>query len=157
MTTQLVTALLMFVTVSAYAFQTSPPPSSASNLVGAWKLNSIETIRPDGSIVYPYYGTHPEGLIVYDANGWMSVQIVSDPAPTMPKAGAWPELLPLPRQRSRRNRWVLRLLWNLCRGCGCRYGDSPSPSITSTRRARRRRSTPFLTGRRSTHLDRENA
>jgi Lipocalin-like domain len=55
-------------------------------LIGAWKLVSVETIRPNGEIIYPFYGKHPQGLIIYDGSGWMSVQIVSDPAPAVPKA-----------------------------------------------------------------------
>ena len=58
--------------------------AEASELFGAWQLVSVETIRPNGEIIYPYYGRHPQGLIVYDLSGWMSVQIVSDPKPTVP-------------------------------------------------------------------------
>ena len=56
----------------------------ASDLTGAWHLVSVETIRPNGEIIYPYYGKNPQGLIVYDPSGWVSVQIVSDPKPTVP-------------------------------------------------------------------------
>jgi Lipocalin-like domain len=57
----------------------------ASDLAGAWQLVSVETVRPSGEVISPYYGKHPQGLIVYDPSGWMSVQIVSDPKPTVPK------------------------------------------------------------------------
>ncbi len=57
--------------------------SSADALIGAWRLVSVETIRPNGEVIYPFYGRHPEGLIVYDRSGWMSVQIVSDPKPAV--------------------------------------------------------------------------
>ena len=53
-------------------------------LVGAWRLVRVETVRPNGEIIYPFYGKNPEGLIIYDRSGWMSVQIVSDPKPTVP-------------------------------------------------------------------------
>jgi hypothetical protein len=56
--------------------------------VGAWRLVSIETIRPNGEVIYPFYGKHPEGLIMYDRSGWMSVQIVSDPAPAVPASSS---------------------------------------------------------------------
>jgi len=59
----------------------SPP---ATDLTGAWRLVSVETIRPNGEVIYPFYGQHPQGLIIYDPAGWMSVQIVSDPKPTVP-------------------------------------------------------------------------
>lgn len=56
----------------------------ADRFVGAWRLLSIETLRAGGEVIYPFYGKHPEGLLIYDRNGWMSVQIVSDPKPTVP-------------------------------------------------------------------------
>ena len=62
-------------------------------LIGAWRLVSVETIRPNGEVIYPFYGKHPEGVIVYDRSGWMSVQIVSDPQPTVPRASSREEFL----------------------------------------------------------------
>ena len=58
--------------------------SVTDHLVGAWRLVTIETFRANGETIYPFYGKHPEGLLVYDRSGWMSVQIVSDPKPTVP-------------------------------------------------------------------------
>ena len=60
--------------------------SHEDGLVGAWRLISIETLRSNGEVIYPFYGKHPEGLLIYDASGWMSVQIISDPKPLVPKA-----------------------------------------------------------------------
>jgi Lipocalin-like domain len=56
----------------------------SNDLTGAWQLVSVETVRPNGEIIYPFYGKKPKGLIVYDPTGWMSVQIVSDPKPAVP-------------------------------------------------------------------------
>lgn len=56
----------------------------ANQLVGAWRLVSVKTLRPNGEVIYPFYGKQPEGLLVYDRAGWMSVQIVSDPQPAVP-------------------------------------------------------------------------
>jgi hypothetical protein len=67
---------------SGTSIQAASP--SASDLTGAWRLVSVETIRPNGEIIYPFYGKHPQGLIIYDSAGWMSVQIVSDPKPVVP-------------------------------------------------------------------------
>ena len=53
-------------------------------LVGAWRLVSLETVRANNEVIYPFYGKHPEGLLIYDRSGWMSVQIVSDPKPMLP-------------------------------------------------------------------------
>src|SRR5579884_2734608 len=58
--------------------------TQASDLVGAWRLLTVETIRANGEVIYPFYGKHPEGILIYDRSGWMSVQIVSDPKPTVP-------------------------------------------------------------------------
>ena len=58
------------------------------DLVGTWRLVSVETIRPNGEVIYPFYGRHPEGLLIYDRSGWMSVQIVSDPKPTVPTSSS---------------------------------------------------------------------
>jgi hypothetical protein len=67
--------------------QTTNPKSSsvADRLIGTLRLVSVETKWPSGEIIYPYYGQHPQGLLIYDRSGWMSVQIVSDPEPTVPK------------------------------------------------------------------------
>jgi hypothetical protein len=58
--------------------------SLADRLVGTWHLISVETIRSNGELIYPFYGRHPEGMLIYDRDGWMSVQIVSDPKPSVP-------------------------------------------------------------------------
>ena len=60
--------------------------STAEKLTGAWQLVSVETVGPHGEVTYPYYGKHPEGLLIYDRSGWMSVQIVSDPKPDIPNS-----------------------------------------------------------------------
>ena len=64
--------------------QALPDGTAKEQLVGAWRLVSIETIRPNGEVIFPFYGKHPEGILMYDGSGWMSVQIVSDPPPTVP-------------------------------------------------------------------------
>jgi hypothetical protein len=58
--------------------------ASADQLVGAWRLVAVETIRPNGEVIYPIYGKHPQGLLIYDRSAWMSVVIISDPQPTVP-------------------------------------------------------------------------
>lgn len=64
----------------------SPTQSITNQFAGAWRLVSVQTVRANGEVIYPFYGKHPEGILIYDASGWMSVQIVSDPIPTMPAA-----------------------------------------------------------------------
>ncbi len=68
-------------------------PLTADALIGAWRLISVETIRPNGEVIYPFYGKHPEGLLMYDRGGWMSVQIVSDPKPSVPTVSPRQEFL----------------------------------------------------------------
>ena len=76
--------------------QARPIPPTSDQLVGAWRLVSIETVRPNGEVIYPFYGKHPQGLIMYERSGWMSVQIVSDPAPTVPTASSRESVLSAP-------------------------------------------------------------
>jgi Lipocalin-like domain len=64
--------------------QSRPDAGAKDQFVGAWRLVSIETLRPNGEVIFPFYGKHPEGVLMYDASGWMSVQVVSDPAATVP-------------------------------------------------------------------------
>jgi hypothetical protein len=70
--------------ISAQKSTASQGAAVAERLAGTWRLVSIETIRPNGEVIYPFYGKHPEGLLIYDRSGWMSVQIVSDPKPAVP-------------------------------------------------------------------------
>lgn len=43
--------------------------------IGAWRLVALEEDGPDGEPIYPY-GKDAAGLLVYDASGRMSVQIM---------------------------------------------------------------------------------
>jgi hypothetical protein len=53
-------------------------------LIGAWRLVSIDLSGPNGPIVDSFYQADSSGLIIYDSSGWMSVQI------TAPHRQAWP-------------------------------------------------------------------
>jgi Lipocalin-like domain len=84
-------AILFFCLAVVLSQAQSTKPQSATlaeKMVGAWQLVSIETIRANGEVIYPYYGQHPEGLLIYDRSGWMSVQIVSDPKPDIPNSNS---------------------------------------------------------------------
>jgi hypothetical protein len=78
------------------AGQTKPDKPVRDQLTGAWRLVSVETTRANGEVIYPFYGRHPEGLIVYDRSGWMSVQIVSDPRPVVPTADSREDFVTAP-------------------------------------------------------------
>ena len=102
--------LSVFVAITLLAFaagQTSVAQSARKDnqqtssavtdqFLGAWRLVSVETIRPNGEISYPFYGKHPEGILMYDRSGWMSVQIVSDPKPTQPTVDSREDFLKAP-------------------------------------------------------------
>jgi hypothetical protein len=45
---------------------------------------SISRITPRGTEADPFYGEHCSGLLIYDATGWVSVQIVAESRPQMP-------------------------------------------------------------------------
>lgn len=53
-----------------------------SAVIGTWTLVSAETLGPDGRVTSEWMGRDPTGLIVYDATGHISVQIMRDPPPT---------------------------------------------------------------------------
>jgi hypothetical protein len=78
--------------------QASPQPaaSATEQFIGSWRLVSVETKRPNGEVIYPFYGRHPEGLLIYDRGGWMSVQIVSDPKPMVPTSSSREAFLAAP-------------------------------------------------------------
>lgn len=79
-----VLAVTVLLSAGSLAQQAKTDAEVREHLAGAWRLVSVETVRPGGEIIYPFYGKHPEGLIVYDRSGWMSVQIVSDPRSSVP-------------------------------------------------------------------------
>ena len=49
--------------------------------VGTWKLVSSEFRRSDGEVTYPM-GRNASGMLMYDASGHMSVQIIRPDRPT---------------------------------------------------------------------------
>jgi hypothetical protein len=81
-------AILLTVPNAALIAQPKPMPEQAASVreefIGSWRLVNVETKRPNGEVIFPFYGKHPEGLLIYDRSGWMSVQIVSDPKPLVP-------------------------------------------------------------------------
>ncbi len=44
-------------------------------LIGTWRLLSIEYSDASGHVADPFYQANSTGLIVYDSSGWMSVHI----------------------------------------------------------------------------------
>jgi hypothetical protein len=61
-----------------------------NQFIGAWRLVSVEDRRADGSLTYPY-GERPRGLLLYDATGRMSVQIMRSDRPPL-SSNEWAEV-----------------------------------------------------------------
>ena len=73
---------------SAALLMLSPRPAAVAadslreKVIGTWKLISWESLRPNGEIVNVWMGLHPTGVIMYQPNGYMAVQVMADPRPT---------------------------------------------------------------------------
>jgi hypothetical protein len=65
--------------------EASPARSRAhptrQELIGAWRLASIEMSVAGRPVVDPFYQADSVGIIVYDSSGWMSVQIAAPHRP----------------------------------------------------------------------------
>jgi Lipocalin-like domain len=68
---------------AATADRVVPPHLTRQQLIGAWRLVSIEFSGQSGPVVDPFYQADSVGIIVYDSSGWMSVQIAA------PQRRAW--------------------------------------------------------------------
>src|SRR4051794_399115 len=53
---------------------------TVKELIGTWKLSSVEDILPDKKIIYPV-GKNPSGYLMYDSTGHMSQQLMSSERP----------------------------------------------------------------------------
>ena len=53
------------------------PIPAKEQLIGAWRLLRIDMSGPTGPMVDPFYQPDSDGIIVYDASGWMSIQIAA--------------------------------------------------------------------------------
>ncbi|HWX26393.1 MAG TPA: lipocalin-like domain-containing protein [Steroidobacteraceae bacterium] len=65
-------------------------------LIGTWQLLSIQLVGAHGPTIDPFYNTDSTGILIYDASGWMSVQIAGQPRPTMEVPGSRPTLNGVP-------------------------------------------------------------
>jgi hypothetical protein len=88
-------SVLALICLSSAPYLATPQPGSAPHatrqqLIGAWRLVSIQILGPNGAMPDPFYGADPSGILVYDASGWMSVQIVGRPRPAMDAAASRP-------------------------------------------------------------------
>jgi hypothetical protein len=73
---------------TSFARSESPEHVAAAKLtkeaiIGAWRLVGIDYSGPNGPLSDPVFGPNPQGIIIYDRSGWMSVQIVTANRPPM--------------------------------------------------------------------------
>jgi hypothetical protein len=57
--------------------------ATRQQLIGTWRLESIQVATPNGPMNDPFYNADPTGMLIYDRSGWMSVQIAGKPRPSM--------------------------------------------------------------------------
>jgi len=86
--------LLMYLIAVPYERAVPEPGHLAhatrQELIGAWRLVSIQIVGRMGRIPDPFYNADPTGVLVYDSSGWMSVQIAGQPRPSMEAPAARP-------------------------------------------------------------------
>ena len=86
---QAATISLVLITGSLAALARSATPERAAAkltqqvIIGAWRLVGIDYSGPNGALADPVFGTDPQGIIIYDQSGWMSVQIVTANRPAI--------------------------------------------------------------------------
>jgi hypothetical protein len=101
-------SLLMFLFLSAAPYRSAlAEPAHATHatrhaLVGAWRLVSIQIMGPDGPMIDPFYSKDPSGILLYQASGWMSVQIVGQPRPAMEAEASRPPRTQTPEDAQRK-------------------------------------------------------
>ena len=88
-------SLLALICLSSAPYLAAPEPGPAPHatrqaLIGAWRLVSIHILGPKGPMPDPFYNADSSGMLVYDASGWMSVQIAGQPRPAMDAAASRP-------------------------------------------------------------------
>lgn len=76
-------ACLWAIASTASSAEPSKPTLAARDLIGAWRLVSIELQGPTGAELDPFYGRGTQGLIIYDASGWFSVQFMGADRPAV--------------------------------------------------------------------------
>src|SRR3984893_18234648 len=85
-------AAISFVLISGFSAglaQAEPAERAAAAkltkqvIIGAWRLVGIDYSGPNCALADPVFGPNPQGIIIYDQSGWMSVQIVTANRPAI--------------------------------------------------------------------------
>ena len=67
---------------AVWAQDTNSSGVNRNALIGTWRLVSVESVGPSGEVSREWMGSKPTGLLMYDATGQMSAQIMRDPRPS---------------------------------------------------------------------------
>jgi hypothetical protein len=68
-------ALVLLIAALPASGSRSPSHPRRAELLGAWRLVRIDYWGPKGPAPDPFYQPDSDGLLIYDASGWMSVAI----------------------------------------------------------------------------------
>lgn len=71
---------LNLIAAALFLLTLSPPVTAKDQIVGTWTLVLVDNLLPDGSRVH-LYGPDPHGILMFDADGHYSLQIVSKGRP----------------------------------------------------------------------------
>jgi Lipocalin-like domain len=80
---RLMIPMLLSLAVTGAAAGADQVHTQRQDLVGAWRLVRIEVTGTMGASVDPFYGVGSEGVMIYDASGWFSVQIMGSNRPAV--------------------------------------------------------------------------
>src|SRR5436190_5030765 len=70
------TTLSLLLLFNLQAVAQSTHKTTKEEIIGTWSLELVDNILPDGSRIQ-LYGAEPKGLLIFDANGNYSLQIMS--------------------------------------------------------------------------------
>lgn len=70
----------LLLTLTLFTSKTDAQKAADQQLVGTWTLVLVDNVLPDGSRVQ-LYGPNPQGILMFDANGRYSMQILRDGRP----------------------------------------------------------------------------
>jgi hypothetical protein len=74
--------LIAILLAAASLAQTATPAPTVGQLLGSWKLVSIEDTMKDGKVQpSTQFGPHPHGFIMYEPDGYMCASIVNSDRP----------------------------------------------------------------------------
>ena len=73
--------IAILLAVSSIAQTATPPAPTVAQLLGTWKLVSIEDTMKDGKVQTSPFGSHPRGFLMYQPEGYMCASIVNSDRP----------------------------------------------------------------------------